>query len=166
MRYTHSQCRIRRRSSLTGQRRRSYLGAGWSSPVARQAHNLKVAGSNPAPATNIKPAIRRAFCCPALLHASCCSTACRQWQPIRVTTCCRLVHPARRRRAWHRDGDHNGHSKRPTAIANSINGAKSDVLRARFARRLPCRPERPIAPDSNRELNERGRNSRSPCAIC
>ena len=27
------------------------FGAGWSSPVARQAHNLKVAGSNPAPAT-------------------------------------------------------------------------------------------------------------------
>ena len=26
------------------------LAAGWSSPVARQAHNLKVAGSNPAPA--------------------------------------------------------------------------------------------------------------------
>ena len=25
--------------------------AGWSSQVARQAHNLKVAGSNPAPAT-------------------------------------------------------------------------------------------------------------------
>ena len=30
--------------------------AGWSSPVARQAHNLKVAGSNPAPATNLNPA--------------------------------------------------------------------------------------------------------------
>ena len=29
----------------------SSLIAGWSSPVARQAHNLKVAGSNPAPAT-------------------------------------------------------------------------------------------------------------------
>ena len=28
------------------------IGVGWSSPVARQAHNLKVAGSNPAPATN------------------------------------------------------------------------------------------------------------------
>ena len=28
-------------------------GAGWSSPVARQAHNLKAAGSNPAPATTI-----------------------------------------------------------------------------------------------------------------
>ena len=28
--------------------------AGWSSLVARQAHNLKVAGSNPAPATNFK----------------------------------------------------------------------------------------------------------------
>ena len=27
--------------------------AGWSSPVARQAHNLKAAGSNPAPATKI-----------------------------------------------------------------------------------------------------------------
>ena len=26
------------------------FAAGWSSPVARQAHNLKVAGSNPAPA--------------------------------------------------------------------------------------------------------------------
>jgi hypothetical protein len=25
--------------------------AGWSSPVARQAHNLKVVGSNPTPAT-------------------------------------------------------------------------------------------------------------------
>ena len=29
--------------------------AGWSSPVARQAHNLKVVGSNPTPATNLKP---------------------------------------------------------------------------------------------------------------
>ena len=27
------------------------FAAGWSSPVARQAHNLKVVGSNPAPAT-------------------------------------------------------------------------------------------------------------------
>src|SRR5258708_34042231 len=27
--------------------------AGWSSPVARQAHNLKVTGSNPVPATKI-----------------------------------------------------------------------------------------------------------------
>ena len=26
--------------------------AGWSSLVARQAHNLKVGGSNPSPATN------------------------------------------------------------------------------------------------------------------
>jgi hypothetical protein len=29
--------------------------AGWSSPVARQAHNLKVIGSNPIPATKINP---------------------------------------------------------------------------------------------------------------
>ena len=33
----------------------AHIGAGWSSPVARQAHNLKVAGSNPAPATNTPP---------------------------------------------------------------------------------------------------------------
>ena len=32
--------------------------AGWSSLVARQAHNLKAAGSNPAPATNF-PAVYR-----------------------------------------------------------------------------------------------------------
>ena len=30
------------------------LIAGWSSPVARRAHNPKVAGSNPAPATKLK----------------------------------------------------------------------------------------------------------------
>jgi hypothetical protein len=29
--------------------------AGWSSPVARQAHNLKVRGSNPLPATKLRP---------------------------------------------------------------------------------------------------------------
>ena len=30
----------------------THTTAGWSSPVARQAHNLKVRGSNPLPATN------------------------------------------------------------------------------------------------------------------
>ena len=35
-----------------GQRPYEDGDAGWSSPVARQAHNLKAAGSNPAPATN------------------------------------------------------------------------------------------------------------------
>ena len=37
------------------------IGAGWSSPVARQAHNLKVVGSNPTPATNKKPALVAGF---------------------------------------------------------------------------------------------------------
>ena len=32
------------------------IAAGWSSPVARQAHNLKAAGSNPAPATTDREA--------------------------------------------------------------------------------------------------------------
>ena len=30
-----------------------YFVAGWSSLVARQAHNLKVLGSNPSPAPNV-----------------------------------------------------------------------------------------------------------------
>jgi hypothetical protein len=42
--------RIRRSTRQHG------FDAGWSSPVARQAHNLKVVGSNPAPATKSKKA--------------------------------------------------------------------------------------------------------------
>ena len=42
------------------------LIAGWSSLVARQAHNLKAVGSNPTPATNLKvtktPANSGGFC--------------------------------------------------------------------------------------------------------
>ena len=59
-------------SSLSRRRRfclrtnASDVGAGWSSPVARQAHNLKVAGSNPAPATN-KSRLRAAFLLPRLI---------------------------------------------------------------------------------------------------
>src|SRR6478735_8028447 len=42
----------------------SFGDAGWSSPVARQAHNLKVAGSNPAPATSKnQPPFGAAFLC-------------------------------------------------------------------------------------------------------
>jgi hypothetical protein len=37
------------------------FGAGWSSPVARQAHNLKVVGSNPTPATKQTPAFMAGF---------------------------------------------------------------------------------------------------------
>ena len=33
------------------------IDAGWSSPVARRAHNPKAAGSNPAPATNYPYAV-------------------------------------------------------------------------------------------------------------
>ena len=46
------------------------FAAGWSSPVARQAHNLKVVGSNPTPApkTPKSPTAksRGAFCCLAV----------------------------------------------------------------------------------------------------
>ena len=46
--------------SLSGRRRRvQHLDAGWSSPVARWAHNPKVAGSNPAPATTFPKSTAR-----------------------------------------------------------------------------------------------------------
>ncbi len=50
--------RRRQKPSRTGKTKQpgacaavAHVNAGWSSPVARQAHNLKAAGSNPAPAT-------------------------------------------------------------------------------------------------------------------
>jgi hypothetical protein len=51
--------------------------AGWSSPVARQAHNLKVTGSNPVPATKNKKhiselepdLISRVFACAIVVNA-------------------------------------------------------------------------------------------------
>ena len=58
--------------------------AGWSSLVARQAHNLKVAGSNPAPATKFFREMLREqlfFCTKAAL-------ALHEWQSksmLRVT---------------------------------------------------------------------------------
>jgi hypothetical protein len=50
--------------------------AGWSSPVARQAHNLKVVSSNLAPATNIFNDLQRiadfhVFAGAALVPQSC-----------------------------------------------------------------------------------------------
>ena len=47
---------------------RTRPAAGWSSPVARQAHNLKVVGSNPTPATNrfCKPRPRKAATSPSI----------------------------------------------------------------------------------------------------
>jgi hypothetical protein len=41
------------------------LVAGWSSLVARRAHNPKVVGSNPAPATNYKNRLMAGFFMPA-----------------------------------------------------------------------------------------------------
>src|SRR5690606_6938614 len=49
---TDTPCVHRRRLNATG---RQLPGAGWSSLAARRAHNPKVAGSNPAPATNMYP---------------------------------------------------------------------------------------------------------------
>ena len=64
----------RNKQNIAVKKRISAIGAGWSSPVARQAHNLKVVGSNPTPATNFPhrsppyaPPNSGAFCRP---HAS------------------------------------------------------------------------------------------------
>src|SRR3989344_5633792 len=40
---------------------RQNVRAGWSRPVAREAHNLEVAGSNPAPATIIREALNHSL---------------------------------------------------------------------------------------------------------
>src|SRR5215207_7789668 len=53
--------------------------AGWSSPVARQAHNLKVAGSNPAPATSQIAAFGRLFLCPGVSVSDADRKLQRQW---------------------------------------------------------------------------------------
>ena len=42
-------------SPRTNSPHETQITAGWSSPVARQAHNLKVVGSNPTPATRKTP---------------------------------------------------------------------------------------------------------------
>src|SRR4051812_49366762 len=42
-----------RSNNLTNLKTGFANNAGWSSPVARQAHNLKVVGSNPTPATKL-----------------------------------------------------------------------------------------------------------------
>ena len=43
---------IKRVKKLNKLKKQNLNTAGWSSLVARQAHNLKVGGSNPSPATN------------------------------------------------------------------------------------------------------------------
>ncbi len=50
-----------------------FLIAGWSSLVARQAHNLKVVGSNPTPATTLKPSLAQAL--EGFLFSGCCGSA-------------------------------------------------------------------------------------------
>src|SRR5215217_1017351 len=44
-------CQTRTHGLGFGGAKLARVDAGWSSPVARQAHNLKVTGSNPVPAT-------------------------------------------------------------------------------------------------------------------
>ena len=51
--FIHTSSELYYNRSLPGLKNTAAINAGWSSLVARQAHNLKVAGSNPAPATKI-----------------------------------------------------------------------------------------------------------------
>ena len=54
------------------------MDAGWSSPVAREAHNLEVAGSNPVPATFLS------------LVETDASVTCR-WSAVRLKASCKRV---------------------------------------------------------------------------
>ena len=64
------------------------IGAGWSSPVARQAHNLKVVGSNPTPATKkacqINDMTGFSFWVPFSQRPM--STGCQQWSSVDAQT--------------------------------------------------------------------------------
>jgi hypothetical protein len=67
--------------------------AGWSSLVARQAHNLKVEGSNPSPATNFEPYLTAGFfLLGTSIPATCLMERCflKRYLPA-----CSLIHGAR-----------------------------------------------------------------------
>jgi hypothetical protein len=51
-----------------------HSAAGWSSPVARQAHNLKVVGSNPTPATTKLSCLQRFSSSVQLRHKRLCTS--------------------------------------------------------------------------------------------
>ena len=53
------------------------VDAGWSSPVARQAHNLKVIGSNPIPATKLRRQVKDLAALPFL--RLCLEPASKHW---------------------------------------------------------------------------------------
>jgi hypothetical protein len=70
----------------------THLDAGWSSPVARQAHNLKVTGSNPVPATKLNKArrtMRRAFCVGQSLTVAPLTPCARLFLPV---VCGSIIH--------------------------------------------------------------------------
>ena len=52
-------CPLRHKVAKLPTNRKSINAAGWSSLVARWAHNPKVLGSNPSPATNLE--IKKAY---------------------------------------------------------------------------------------------------------
>ena len=82
--------------------RRLEIAAGWSSPVARQAHNLKVIGSNPIPATKLSPLdqpLRRSLAGFFIANDSSQVSPripnifqCVRIIPASVTICCRKLH--------------------------------------------------------------------------
>src|SRR6267142_4194650 len=60
-----SRVRIEEQAAARSNRAGGPHGAGWSSPVAREAHNLEVAGSNPVPATLTEVPLKQALMLPA-----------------------------------------------------------------------------------------------------
>ncbi len=60
-------------SSAGGNPAGTKIDAGWSSQVAREAHNLEVAGSNPVPAISVRRMKAQLFANPGMTGVSSCA---------------------------------------------------------------------------------------------
>ena|GEM_PF-4902017 len=81
---------LRRFSRIRFLRADDYTVAGWSSLVAREAHNLEVVGSNPAPATKTsRNSFREVFYCSN--PAETCFQVTSRWSAVRLKASCKRV---------------------------------------------------------------------------
>ena len=110
-------------ASYSDRHRKTDNTAGWSSPVARQAHNLKVVGSNPTPATTL----RAGTSVPAL-----CFQGFRAYRPFFAPT---VKRDERREIRWLKTNETtNGNQRTPPTSATPKAGAtrRSRPRRRRF----------------------------------
>ena len=124
-----------------------FIDAGWSSLVARRAHNPKVIGSNPIPATNQNKGLQLIGCKPFLFFWACIGASVEFFREcLTVQTRGKLHHPPINPRIAHGFVESNGAFTSTNALgavetyANSIDasGQVSGVyIDALARRRLP-----------------------------